>query len=86
MKRELKEALVVPHRVVMRWQKGEKPPRPGQLKPFGEIIFWFRCPHCKRVHKLREVDILPPAFHSVGRALRCGWVNIHMPWSKGRNY
>lgn len=48
----------------------------------SEITVWFRCPHCGKRHRAREICIIPPLIFSVvGYSLRCGDVRVPMPWA-----
>jgi hypothetical protein len=59
--------------------KMERDESTGQATTVAE----FRCPHCKELHKCREVySSIPANFSIVGYGLVCGYVRVAMPWTR----
>jgi|SRR5580693_8628238 hypothetical protein len=47
-----------------------------------DVNFDFLCANCGKRHWGYEIDSLSSLFSTVGYQLKCGWVNIRMPWAE----
>jgi hypothetical protein len=47
-----------------------------------DVNFDFLCANCGNRHWGFEIDNLSGLFSTVGYQLKCGWVNIRMPWAE----
>jgi hypothetical protein len=56
--------------------------RDGRYPDSVDVNFDFLCANCGKRHCGYEIDSLSSLFSTVGYQLKCGWVNIRMPWAE----